>query len=53
MAKSKASSGKSAGKQKIEAGPKGKMAKFVGVKTQKPGVSSVTNAGGGGSYAKK
>jgi hypothetical protein len=52
MAKGKSSSGKSAGKQKIQAGPSGKMQKFVPVKPQKPGVSNVTNSGGG-SYAKK
>lgn len=51
MAKSKGTTSKSAGKQKIEAGPKGKMAKFVPVKTQKPGGTANTNAGGGG-YAK-
>jgi hypothetical protein len=51
MAKGKASS-KSAGKMKIQAGPSGKMAKFVPVKGQKPGVSHNTNAGGGSSYAK-
>jgi hypothetical protein len=42
---------KSGSKQKIEAGPKGKMQKFTGVKTQKPGGSAVTNTGGG-SYKK-
>ena len=52
MAKAKGGSKKSAGKQKIEAGPSGKMHKFTGVKTQKPGVSHNTNTGGGG-YAKK
>ena len=55
VAKGKTSTAKggkaSAGKYKVEAGPSGKMAKFVGVKTQKPGVSHNTNAGGG--YAKK
>jgi hypothetical protein len=34
-----------------KAGPSGKMQKFTPVKPQKPGVSSVTNSGGG-SYAK-
>jgi hypothetical protein len=48
---SKKGSNKSAGKQKIQAGPSGKMQKFTPVKQQKPGVSSVTNSGGG--YAKK
>jgi hypothetical protein len=52
MAKSKGGSMKSAGKQKIQAGPSGKMQKFTAVKGQKPGVSAVTNTGGG-SYAKK
>jgi len=52
MAKSKGSSSKSAGKQKIQAGPSGKMHKFTPVKPQKPGVSHNTNTGGGG-YAKK
>lgn len=51
MAASKKGSSKSAGKQKIQAGPSGKMQKFTPVKPQKPGVSSVTNTGGG--YAKK
>lgn len=50
MAKTKGSSTKSAGKQKIQAGPSGKMQKFTPVKPQKPGVSAVTNTGG---YAKK
>jgi hypothetical protein len=50
---STAKGGKSgAGKYKVPAGPSGKMQKFTGVKTQKPGVSHVTNTGGGG-YAKK
>jgi hypothetical protein len=48
---SKSGSSKSAGKQKIKAGPSGKMQKFTPVKDQKPGVTSVTNTGG--SYAKK
>ena len=52
MAKSKSSSGKSASKQKIQAGPSGKMHKFTPVKPQKPGVTHNTNSGGGG-YAKK
>lgn len=51
MAKSKGTSSKSAGKQKIQAGPSGKMQKFTGVKTQKPGGTAVTNSGGG-SYKK-
>lgn len=48
----KKASGKSASKQKIQAGPSGKMRPFTPVKPQKPGVSHNTNAGGGG-YAKK
>ena len=52
MAKSGGMKTKSGGKQKIQAGPSGKMQKFTAVKPQKPGVSSVTNTGGG-SYAKK
>jgi hypothetical protein len=51
MASTKKGSSKSAGKQKIQAGPSGKMQKFTPVKDQKPGVTSVTNTGGG--YAKK
>lgn len=51
MASTKKGSSKSAGKQKIQAGPSGKMQKFTPVKPQKAGVSSVTNTGGG--YAKK
>lgn len=51
MAKSGGVSTKGGGKQKIQAGPSGKMQKFTGVKQQKPGVSSVTNSGGG-SYKK-
>ena len=52
MAKSgKSSSSKGAGKQKIQAGPSGKMQKFTPVKPQKPGGSAVTNSGRGG-YAK-
>jgi hypothetical protein len=50
--KSKSGGSKSAGKQKIQAGPSGKMHKFTPVKPQKPGVSHNTNTGGG-SYAKK
>jgi hypothetical protein len=50
MAAGKKAGSKSAGKQKIQAGPSGKMQKFTPVKPQKPGVSSVTNSGGG--YAK-
>jgi hypothetical protein len=52
MAKSKAS-GKSAGKQKIQAGPSGKMQKFSPVKPQKPGQSAQQSSGGSSSYAKK
>jgi hypothetical protein len=53
MAKAKASSGKSAGKQKIQGGPSGKMQKFSPVKPQKPGQSAQQSSGGGGGYAKK
>ena len=49
MAAGKKASSKSAGKQKIQAGPSGKMQKFTPVKAQKPGGSAVTNSG----YAKK
>jgi hypothetical protein len=49
--KGKSSTNKSSGKQKIQAGPSGKMQKFTPVKPQKPGGSAVTNSGGGG-YAK-
>lgn len=49
MASSKASKSKSAGKQKIQAGPSGKMQKFTPVKQQKPGQSGVSNSG---SFAK-
>lgn len=48
----KKTGGKSASKQKIQAGPSGKMQRFTPVKGQKPGVTSVTNTGGG-NYAKK
>lgn len=41
-----------AGKQKIQAGPSGKMHKFEGVGSQKPGVSSVTKGSTGGKFAK-
>lgn len=44
---------KSAGKQKVQAGPKGGMAGFKGVTTQKPGITSTTQAAGkGDSFAK-
>lgn len=52
VAKSKGTSSKGAGKQKIQAGPSGKMQKFKGVGSQKPGVTSVSTSGSG-SYAKK
>lgn len=41
-----------AGKQKIQAGPSGKMYKFTGVGTQQPGVSSVSKSSTGGKFAK-
>lgn len=44
---------KSASKQKVAGGPSGKMQKFTPVKAQKPGVTSVTNTGGGGKSVKK
>lgn len=47
-AKGKSASSKPAGKQKIGAGPSGKMQKFTGVGTQKPGGTAVTNTGGKG-----
>lgn len=49
MATTKSSSSKSASKQKIQAGPSGKMQKFVPVKQQKSGQSGVSNSG---SFAK-
>ena len=49
MATSKKSSSKSAGKQKIQAGPSGKMQKFSGVGAQAPGVSATTKHSGKGS----
>lgn len=51
MAGKKATS-KPAGKQKIQAGPSGKMHSFSGVGTQKPGVTAVTKGSTGGKFAK-
>lgn len=53
MAKGKSGGSKSAGKQKIQAGPSGKMQKFSPVKAQKPGQSAQQSGGGSSSYAKK
>ena len=39
-------SSKSAGKQKIQAGPSGKMQKFKGVGTQRPDRTAVSPKGG-------
>ena len=52
MAPTKKSSSKSPAGQKIQAGPSGKMQKFKGVGTQKPGGSSVNASDGGGKFAK-
>jgi hypothetical protein len=52
MAQGKKASSKSAGKQKIQAGPSGKMHGFKGVGNQKPGVTSVETSGSAGKYAK-
>jgi hypothetical protein len=50
---SKTSKSKPAGKQKIQAGPSGKMHKFAGLAPQKPGISSVTpGSGKGAAFAK-
>jgi hypothetical protein len=48
MATGKKSSNKPAGKQKIQAGPGGKMNKFDGAVAQKPGVSATTKGSGKG-----
>lgn len=48
MASTKKSSSKPAGKQKIQAGPSGKMKKFGGAVAQKPGVSATTQGSGKG-----
>jgi hypothetical protein len=49
----KTTTSKPAGKQKIQAGPSGKMHKFSGVTAQKPGVSATTKGSGkGASFAK-
>lgn len=45
---SKSSKSKSAGGQKIQAGPSGKMQKFMGVSAQQPGVTHRTNKAGKG-----
>lgn len=44
----KTSSSKPAGKQKIQAGPSGKMKKFGGAAEQKPGVTATTQGSGKG-----
>ena len=48
MVANKKSSSKPAGKQKIQAGPSGKMQKFTGVSAQEPGVTHRTNKAGKG-----
>lgn len=48
MAPNKKSSSKPAGKQKIQAGPGGKMHKFSGSDSQKPGVTATTSSSGKG-----
>lgn len=48
MAKSKTSTSKSAGKQKIQGGPSGKMHKFSGAGPQAAGGTSVTQHSGKG-----
>jgi hypothetical protein len=48
MASTKKSSSKPAGKQKIQAGPSGKMQKFSGAGPQAPGVSATTKHSGKG-----
>jgi hypothetical protein len=45
-------SSKSAGKQKIQAGPKGGMAGFLGAGTQVPGGSAVKKGDTSGKFAK-
>lgn len=48
MAPTKKSTSKPAGKFKVDAGGSGKMNKFGGVVSQKPGVSAVTKGSGKG-----
>lgn len=48
MAKGKSSSSKPAGKQKIQAGPSGKMKKFGGAVPQAPGVTATSQGSGKG-----
>ena len=48
MAQAKKATKKSPGKQKIQAGPSGKMQKFHGVSPQQPGVTHRTNSAGKG-----
>ena len=48
MAKSKTSTSKPAGKQKIQAGGSGKMHTFAGAGDQKPGVTATTSSKGKG-----
>lgn len=53
MAANKSTKSKPAGKQKIQAGGKGKMHKFAGAGAQAPGGSAVTqHAGKGAQFAK-
>lgn len=53
MAANKSTKSKSAGKQKIQAGPSGKMQKFSGAGPQAPSGSAVTkHSGKGASFAK-
>jgi hypothetical protein len=48
MPTTKKSTSKSPSKQKIDAGPSGKMHKFGGATAQKPGVSATTGSSGKG-----
>lgn len=48
MANNKSFKSKPAGKQKIDAGPSGKMAKFTGAGTQKPDSTAQTKHAGKG-----
>lgn len=53
MAKNKTASSKPAGKQKIQAGPSGKMHKFGGAGPQAPGVTATSSHPGvGGKFVK-
>lgn len=52
MAKAKGTTSKSAGKQKVQAGGKGKMHGFSPVKAQKPGQTAQQSGGGRSGYSK-